>query len=74
VSAFTWEVHACDPLLDWAHLGWTATASGTGARRSAVRRQRQRLRRGKRMASNFLFATKTVGCAAKWWSSRTVLE
>jgi hypothetical protein len=40
-----------DPLLDLAHFGWTATASGTGVRRSAVRRHR--LRCGKRMASNF---------------------
>jgi hypothetical protein len=35
------------------YLGWTAATSGTGARRSAVRRHRRRLRRGKRMASNF---------------------
>jgi hypothetical protein len=53
VSAFAREGRACAPLLDLAHLGWTATASGTGAWRSAVRRHRRRLRRGKRMASNF---------------------
>jgi hypothetical protein len=34
-------------------LGWTAAASGTGARRSAARRHRHRQRRGKMMASNF---------------------
>jgi hypothetical protein len=53
VSAFAWEGHACAPLLDLVHLGWTAPASGTGARRSAVRRHRRRLQRGKWMASNF---------------------
>jgi hypothetical protein len=53
VSAFARECCACAPLLDLAHSGWTAAASGTGARRSAVRWHRRRLRRGKRMASNF---------------------
>jgi hypothetical protein len=52
VSAFAREGRAWDPLVDLAHLRWTAAASGTGARRSAVRRQRRRLRRGQRMASN----------------------
>jgi hypothetical protein len=53
VSAFAREGRVCAPLLDLMHLGWTAAASGIGARRSAVRRHRRRLRRGKRMASNF---------------------
>jgi hypothetical protein len=53
VSAFAREGRACAPLLDLVHLGWTAAASGTGARRLAVRRHRRRLRHGKRMASNF---------------------
>jgi hypothetical protein len=75
VSAFAREGRACIPLLDLAHLGWTAAASGIGARRSAVRRQRQWLRRGKKDGFEFLcFTTKTVGCAVKWWSSHRVLE
>jgi hypothetical protein len=37
VSAFEREGHACAPLLDLAHLGSTAAASGTGVLRSAVR-------------------------------------
>jgi hypothetical protein len=53
VSAFAREGRTCGPLLDLAHLGWTAAASSTDARRSALRRKRQRLRRGKRMDSNF---------------------
>jgi hypothetical protein len=52
-SAFAREGRECDPLLDLAHLRWIVAASGTGARRSAVRRQRRQLRRWKRMASNF---------------------
>jgi hypothetical protein len=52
VSAFAREGR-CTPLLNLLHLGWTAPASGTGARWSAVHRQRWRLRHGKRMASNF---------------------
>jgi hypothetical protein len=51
-------------------LGWTAAASGTGARWSAVCRHRRWLLRGKKDGFKFLcFATKTVGCAVKWWSS-----
>jgi hypothetical protein len=46
VSVFVWEGRACDPLLVLAHLGWTAAASGTGARRSVVHRQRWQLRCG----------------------------
>jgi hypothetical protein len=53
VCTFAREGRMCAPLLNLAHLGWTAPASGIGARRSAVRRHRRRLRRGKRMASNF---------------------
>jgi hypothetical protein len=53
VSAFAREGCACGPLLDLAHLRWTTATSGTSARRSAVRRHRRRLWRGKRMASNF---------------------
>jgi hypothetical protein len=53
VSAFAREGRVCAPLLNLAHLGWTVAASGTGARQSAVHRHRRRLRRGKRMASNF---------------------
>jgi hypothetical protein len=44
VSAFVWEDRVCDPLLNLALLGWTATASSTCVRRSAVRRQRRLLR------------------------------
>jgi hypothetical protein len=47
------EGHACAPLLDLAHLGWTAATFSIDAWQSALDRQRQRLRRGKRMASNF---------------------
>jgi hypothetical protein len=47
------EGRACAPLLDLAHLGWITPASGTGARRSAMHMHWWRLRRGKRMASNF---------------------
>jgi hypothetical protein len=53
VSAFAREGRAWAPLLDLAHLGWTAAASGIGARRSSMRRQGPRLRRRKRMALNF---------------------
>jgi hypothetical protein len=53
VSTFAWEGRVCTPLLDLAHLGWTAAASSTGARQSAMHRHRRRLWRGKRMASNF---------------------
>jgi hypothetical protein len=53
VSAFAREGHACAPLLELVHLGWTAAATVTGARRSAVRRHRWRLQCGKRIASNF---------------------
>jgi hypothetical protein len=31
VSAFAREGHACAPLLNLAHLGWTTAASDTGA-------------------------------------------
>jgi hypothetical protein len=44
VSAFAPEGHACYPLLDLAHLGWTATASCTGVRRSTVHKKWRRLR------------------------------
>jgi hypothetical protein len=46
VYAFAWEGRACNLLLDLAHLGWTAAASGTGAWRSVVRRQQRWLQRG----------------------------
>jgi hypothetical protein len=55
MPAFARKGCECAPLLDLAHLGWTAAASGIGARRSAVRRQWRWLRRGKRMASIFSF-------------------
>jgi hypothetical protein len=53
VPSFAWEGRACAPLLNLTHLGWTAAASSTGARRSAVRRNRRWLRCRKRMDSNF---------------------
>jgi hypothetical protein len=69
VSAFAREGRTCAPLLDLVHLGWVAVASGIGARPLAVRRPAAAAVWKKDGFEFLCFAAKTVGCAAKWWSS-----
>jgi hypothetical protein len=81
VSAFAWEGRTCAPLHDLAHFRWTTAASGTGVRQSVVRRQRWRLRRGKRMASNFSVLQRRLSVALRngevhteYWNRKSIVD